>query len=265
MRILLIVCKMVIASTLVGVMLAFGLSITTPTEASKLGNERGFSFVIECATDEEILEQEDAAASNDTGYVSQLQVVIDRGSVVQAQLLELKSEAEAKAKVEAEAKAAAEAEASNTSKQSVVSQSSNSSPNTTSSPNSNSSSSMSPNTLRISGSTVSYYIDLWGNTPDSGASLWAGSDSTTDGSYGYFIGHNPGSFNCVAQLNVGDKVTVCDSSGNAKTYTVVNIFSVSREGRWSDVSPSVTGRGESVSFQTCMGEGKPMRVVVCDA
>ena len=34
------------------------------------------------------------------------------------------------------------------------------------------------------------------SAPASGAGLWMGSDSTTEGSWGYFIGHNPGDFTC---------------------------------------------------------------------
>lgn len=66
------------------------------------------------------------------------------------------------------------------------------------------------------------------SAPASGAGLWMGSDSTTDGSWGYFIGHNPGDFTCVMTLKNGDPVTVCDSDGNTRTYSVVDEFIVPR-------------------------------------
>ena len=81
-----------------------------------------------------------------------------------------------------------------------------------------------------------------------------GSDSTTDGSWGYFIGHNPGDFTCVMTLKNGDPVTVCDSDGNTRTYSVVDEFIVPDDTYWEDIQSRVTDYGESIILQTCCGD-----------
>ena len=115
-----------------------------------------------------------------------------------------------------------------------------------------------PRTITIDGVTMSY-TDAYGSSsaPSSGAGVWKGSDSTTDGSYGYFIGHNPGSFGAAASATNGSKVTVSDSNGDSRTYTVVDSFSVPEGSAWSDIADRVTSHGESVVLQTCLnGEYK---------
>ena len=101
------------------------------------------------------------------------------------------------------------------------------------------------------------YTDSYGasSAPGSGAGIWKGSDSTTDGSYSYYIGHNPGSFSAAADATNGSQITVNDSDGNSRTYTVVDTFVVSRDSSWSDVSDRVTSHGESVALQTCVTDG----------
>lgn len=49
--------------------------------------------------------------------------------------------------------------------------------------------------IDVNGDIVTYVPSYESaSAPASGAGLWMGSDSTTDGSWGYFIGHNPGDF-----------------------------------------------------------------------
>ena len=117
-------------------------------------------------------------------------------------------------------------------------------------------SSSSTRTITIDGVTMSY-SDSYGTSsaPSSGAGIWKGSDSTTDGSYSYYIGHNPGSFSAAASADLGSKVTVNDSDGNSRTYTVVDTFVVSRDSTWGDVSDRVANHGESVALQTCVSDG----------
>ncbi|MCI8469292.1 MAG: hypothetical protein HFJ75_07395 [Eggerthellaceae bacterium] len=118
-------------------------------------------------------------------------------------------------------------------------------------------------TVNVAGTVVSY-VDSYktASAPATGAGLWLGSDSTTDGSWGYFIGHNPGSFNCVMGLGNGAAVTVCDSSGNQRTYHVVDVFTVPDTTYWEDIQGRVSGYGESVILQTCVGDHASYRVVV---
>ena len=100
------------------------------------------------------------------------------------------------------------------------------------------------------------------SAPASVAGLWMGSDSTTDGSWGYFIGHNPGDFTCVMTLKNGDPVTVCDSDGNTRTYSVVDEFIVPDDTYWEDIQSRVTDYGESIILQTCCGDNAHYRVVI---
>ena len=123
---------------------------------------------------------------------------------------------------------------------------------------------MTPGTINVSGNVMGY-IDYFEQptAPQRGAGLWLGSDSTTDGTWGYFIGHNPGDFAPVMDLQGGDAVTVCDRDGNFRTYYVVDAFTVTTETYWSDIEARVTGYGESITLQCCVGDGAHYRVVVC--
>ena len=114
------------------------------------------------------------------------------------------------------------------------------------------------------GETPEDYVPSYesASTPASGAGLWMGSDSTTDGSWGYFIGHNPGDFTCVMTLKNGDPVTVCDSDGNTRTYSVVDEFIVPDDTYWEDIQSRVTDYGESIILQTCCGDNAHYRVVI---
>ena len=102
-----------------------------------------------------------------------------------------------------------------------------------------------------------------GTTPSSGGGLWLGSDAVDDGSWGYFVGHNPGSFAPVRSLSSGDAVVVCDRSGGQRTYTVRDVFQVEETATWKTIASRVTGYGESVVLQTCAGDG--MNVIVVAA
>lgn len=128
---------------------------------------------------------------------------------------------------------------------------------------SGSASSLPPRTISVAGSSMGY-VDSYqsASAPSSGAGLWMGSDSTTDGSWAYFIGHNPGPFHGVMELGQGAAVTVCDGSGNARTYHVVDVFTVPDTTYWEDIQGRVTGHGESVILQTCVGDHASYRIVV---
>lgn len=107
------------------------------------------------------------------------------------------------------------------------------------------------------------YVDAYSATtaPADSAGLWMGSDSTNDGSWGYFIGHHPGVFNCVMYLGEGDAITVCDADGNARTYTVFAVYDVADDTTWSQISSEVTSHGESIALQTCNGDHATYRIV----
>ncbi len=117
--------------------------------------------------------------------------------------------------------------------------------------------------IDVNGDIVTYVPSYESaSAPASGAGLWMGSDSTTDGSWGYFIGHNPGDFTCVMTLKNGDPVTVCDSDENTRTYSVVDEFIVPDSTYWEDIQSRVTDYGESIILQTCCGDNAHYRVVI---
>lgn len=122
---------------------------------------------------------------------------------------------------------------------------------------------LAPSTLVVGGTAIPYSDVRGGTTPSSGGGLWLGSDAVDDGSWGYFVGHNPGSFAPVRSLSSGAAVTVCDRSGAQRTYTVRDVFQVEETATWKAIASRVTGFGESVVLQTCAGDG--MNVIVVAA
>lgn len=128
--------------------------------------------------------------------------------------------------------------------------------NTTSSPT------PAPRTLSILGNTIPY-VDSYNtaSAPMNAAGLWAGKDSTTDGSWAYFIGHHPGVFNCVMDLRNGDAVQVCDGNGNTRTYHVISIYDIPDETEWEQLAADVEAHGESITLQTCCGDHQHYRIV----
>ena len=118
-------------------------------------------------------------------------------------------------------------------------------------------------TLIINGSYVPY-ADSFKTTgaPENNAGLWLGNDSTTDGSFGYFIGHNPGDFTCLLGVSNGSQVTVWDSNSNSRTYTIHDIFEVNAGTTWEQIESRVATHGESIILQTCINGGKQYRVHV---
>lgn len=122
---------------------------------------------------------------------------------------------------------------------------------------------MEPATIDVNGDVMGYVPSFESaSAPTSGAGLWMGSDSTTDDSWGYFIGHNPGPFTCVMTLKNGDPVTVCDGEGATRTYYVVDEFIVPDDTYWEDIRSRVTDYGESIILQTCCGDNAHYRVVI---
>ena len=122
---------------------------------------------------------------------------------------------------------------------------------------------LAPRSLKIGGQHIPY-IDYFkkDTAPERGAGLWMGSDSTTDGDWGYFIGHNPGDFAPVMDLVEGDIVSVCDTDAAARDYTVVDIFDVKVGTYWHEIEERVSGYGESIILQACCGDNAHYRVVV---
>lgn len=124
----------------------------------------------------------------------------------------------------------------------------------------------SPMTISFLGTTNSY-IDSYmtASAPKHGAGLWYGSDSTTDGELGYFIGHHPGDFYAVMELSEGDVVSVCDRDGDSRDYAVVDVFTVPDDTYLDDILDRIDRYGESVCLQTCVGDKASFRIAVAQA
>lgn len=120
----------------------------------------------------------------------------------------------------------------------------------------------SPRTLYIGGAAIPYRDVRGGTTPDAGAGLWLGSDDTADGSWGYFVGHNPGPFAPVKTLGCGSTITLCDTAGATRTYIVRDVFTIETTATWKTIAGRVTGYGESLVLQTCTGDGATNTIVV---
>ena len=120
----------------------------------------------------------------------------------------------------------------------------------------------SPRTLYIGGAAIPYRDVRGGTTPDAGAGLWLGSDDTADGSWGYFVGHNPGPFAPVKTLGCGSTITLCDAAGATRTYIVRDVFTIETTATWKTIAGRVTGYGESLVLQTCTGDGATNTIVV---
>lgn len=88
------------------------------------------------------------------------------------------------------------------------------------------------------------------------AGIWTGTGSTTDNSPSHIIGHNPGIFSFLMEINIGDTICVTDSNGASRNYTVyqtmeVNDDAYDRSGnyQWDSI---INQSGESISLQTCI-------------
>lgn len=126
--------------------------------------------------------------------------------------------------------------------------------------------------LTIGGAAIPYVYSIGVDiAPISGAGLWWGSDSCTDGRMGYFVGHNPGDFSGVAKLQRGDVVQVTDHAGNTGSYQVTDIFDVSQSSGLCAEDMTIvdiaTGKEyalpmhtEAIALQTCSGDA--YRIVI---
>lgn len=110
-----------------------------------------------------------------------------------------------------------------------------------------------PCTVTVGDRHVPYVEDaLAEEAPPRTAALWDGSDDVDDGSYGWFVGHNPGVFSPAADLGIGDVVSVCDSDGDYAEYEVADVFEIEYGALKEAVSPRLADVGEAVVVQTCV-------------
>ena len=118
------------------------------------------------------------------------------------------------------------------------------------------------NVVEIEGNYVNYtYQPNIAVAPARGCAAWKNHGDVNDDEGTYFVGHNPGPFTCVMSLRNGDRVTIWDNDGNARTYHVVDVFDVSRSTMFLDIVDRTMNRGESVTLQTCKNSAQ-YRIVV---
>ena len=98
--------------------------------------------------------------------------------------------------------------------------------------------------------------------PDGYASTWLGDGDVTDGTNTYFIGHNPGVFAPVMDLQIGDTVTVCDEAGNSRTYTVYDTIILPKRSNYFEFEDRIAPLCESVTLQTCCPGDATVRCVM---
>ena len=124
-----------------------------------------------------------------------------------------------------------------------------------------------PGTLVVGGTAIPYRDVRGGATPSSGGGLWLGSDAVDDGSWGYFVGHNPRLVRAGALAVLGRcRRRVRPVGGRSARLSTVEreVSQVEEDGaRGRRIASRVTGYGESVVLQTCAGDG--MNVIVVAA
>ncbi len=106
------------------------------------------------------------------------------------------------------------------------------------------------------------FIDSTGadEAPATGSGTWVGSGDVNDGKPTYFIGHNPGDFSGVLNLDIGAAITIFDNNGNKKIYHVVELIDIDDYGDNLNVSgDNITDRvlyanEEQIALQTCLSD-----------
>lgn len=107
------------------------------------------------------------------------------------------------------------------------------------------------NMIDINGTVLNWIYSY--EAPKENCAIMIGTGSTTDGEGSYFIGHNPGPFECVYNLDYGNEITVYDSDGNYKIYYVCDMFEVSQDSYYEDIEARAMPGGETIALQTCSG------------
>lgn len=98
--------------------------------------------------------------------------------------------------------------------------------------------------------------------PRTAASTWFGDGSVSDGAHSYFIGHNPGMFSGVMDIQIGDEITVWDSQGDRRSYFVYDTLVIPNASNFYDYQNRLAPEGESITLQTCCGDNVNVRCVI---
>ncbi len=120
------------------------------------------------------------------------------------------------------------------------------------------------NVIRFNGEYVSYVQGSPADetAPEATAAAWVSNGDVTDNENTYFIGHNPGVFSGVMNLDVGDKVTVWDGKGRSRTYYVFDVLTLPNQSNYFRYEGRIAPTGESITLQTCCADNKHVRCVM---
>lgn len=120
------------------------------------------------------------------------------------------------------------------------------------------------NTIRFNGEYVSYVQGSPADetAPEATAAAWVSNGDVADNENTYFIGHNPGVFSGVMNLDVGDKVTVWDGKGRSRTYYVFDVLTLPNQSNYFRYEGRIAPTGESITLQTCCADNKHVRCVM---
>lgn len=137
----------------------------------------------------------------------------------------------------------------------------------------------SPNYLYINTTAIPYRNageatgqEIINNDPGGIAATWGGAatQSGSDGLNTHIIGHSPGVFEVLFQLNVNDTLTITDLNGAPTTYRIKQILRVDHQGvepetdtnYWEQITS--TAGGERITLQTCINR-KYNLIIFADA
>lgn len=119
---------------------------------------------------------------------------------------------------------------------------------------------VSPNTLEVNGRLIQL-IDMQGASEapyGELAAFWQGTGLTTDGLTTHIMGHNPGVFSCLLNVQIGTILSLTDGNGHRADYMVYDIMEVNDEAydrqgveQWDSI---LNQPGEAISLQTCLDE-----------
>ena len=98
--------------------------------------------------------------------------------------------------------------------------------------------------------------------PDGYASTWVGTGCVSDNANTYFIGHNPGVFERVMDLEIGDKITVFDDDSASRTYYVFDTLFLPNGSNYFVYEGRIAPTGETITLQTCTGDNQRVRCVM---
>lgn len=94
------------------------------------------------------------------------------------------------------------------------------------------------------------------------ASTWIGGGDVNDGQNTYFIGHNPGVFSSVMNLQLGDEIVVWDDTGTSRSYFVFDALVLPNASNYFAYESRLSPAGETITLQTCVADNQNVRCVM---